>query len=125
MDFAEWSKTAVSLNTLEVNREVMRDLYVTPNGSVICHDVRLPRWMLGKQTESAYVAWNIPYTPENIERIKEFGGKLDDGSGYCERGYSWAWFDGDDSLDGSLERAFNFVEKYQKIIFTEDEILQQ
>ena len=113
MNFIEWSKTAETTYTCNVNRNTIRDIYVSPNGTFLCHDLTLPRNPFNnKQSEMTYIAWNIPFDEINKARIQEFGGVLENQSGYCEDGFSWGWFRGDDSL----ERAFNYAEKYKQEI---------
>ena len=40
--FKEWEESAVTENTIQVNRDTTRDVYVFPNGIKVYHDVQLP-----------------------------------------------------------------------------------
>lgn len=101
MDFKTWELTAESKKTLEVNRDVIRDIYPMPNGIDLMQDVCMPRNPFGKTWEKTVVCYTLPNTEK--EHVEKAGGELSDDY-YTEDGYGTAVFKGDDSM----EKAFNF-----------------
>ena len=60
MDFKEWSATAVSVMTLQVQRDIVRDCYVFPNG-IECHeDYISPHNIFKKPRSFVLVSYMVP-----------------------------------------------------------------
>ena len=103
MTFKEWEKVAESVQTLEVNRDTIRDIYPTPNGVNLMHDLTMPRSIFKPQTELAVVCYTVSEDKE--ASIKAAGGELS-GDYYTDEGYGTPIFFGEDSL----EKAYNYAQ---------------
>ena len=102
MTFKEWEDSVKSERTIEVSREVTRDIYKTPNGINLMHDVTLPHNFFKKQTELTVVDYTL--FCNKAQDVNAAGGTMNDEDYYTSDGYGVAVFRGEDSL----EKAYNF-----------------
>jgi hypothetical protein len=103
MNFTSWENNVESLQTIEVGRDVIRDVYQMPNGIKLIQDVGIPRNIFAKQWENTVVDYIMSYSEK--EKVKKAGGELSDAY-YTEDDYGTPVFYG----EGSLEKAFNFAQ---------------
>ena len=101
--FKEWEKDAESIQTMEVNRDTIRDIYPTPNRIELMHDLIMPRSIFKPQREVAVVCYTV--TEDKEASIKAAGGELS-GDYYTDEGFGTPVFFG----EGSLEKAFNYAQ---------------
>lgn len=106
-DYATWSRFAETLETLEVNRNIIQDTYKTPNGIYLHHRVYLPWNPFAKQSEYVSVSYILQKTPSVEALVLSFSGELDCEDSYTEEGYGIAFFKGEQSM----ENAYNFSQK--------------
>ena len=104
MDFKEWSETAVSELTCDIGRDGIRDVYTTPKGIKVYHEVIMPRSIFKPQYEHTMI--DIIYPVDKEGWLKEQGVARLDTDRYTEEGFGYPIFSG----EGSLERAYNFIE---------------
>lgn len=102
MDFATWEKSVKSTQTIEVGRDVIRDIYPTPNGISIMHDICIPRNIFARQCENSIVMYTLP--EDKKELVVSAGGRLSKDY-YTEDGYGTPVFCGKDCL----KKAFIFA----------------
>jgi hypothetical protein len=104
MNFKEWAKIAVSEHSCDIGRDGIRDVYVTPKGIRVYHEVIMPRSIFKPQYEHTMI--DIIYPVDKEGWLKEQGVARLDTDRYTEEGFGYPIFSG----DGSLERAYNFID---------------
>ena len=102
MTFAEWEQTAETIQTLEVGRNIIRDIYPTPNGIELMHDVCMPHNPFAKSYEDTVVGFTLAESQRPA--VEAAGGKLNTEDYYTEEGYGVARFYGEDCL----RKAYDF-----------------
>ena len=103
--FKEWEDTVESEYTCEFGRDWTRDIYPTPSGIKIYHEVCLPWNPFRQQTERAMVDVILPESLESW--LRERHGAGFDRDRYTEEGFGYPVFSGEDCL----EKAYNFIPK--------------
>ena len=102
MNFAEWEQTAETQQTIEVSRSITRDIYPTPNGIELAHNVCLPWNPFAKPWEDAVVFYILPECKKAA--VEAAGGTLNCEDYYTEEHFGLAVFGG----ENALEKAYNF-----------------
>jgi hypothetical protein len=111
MNYKEWSEKAESEFTCEFSRDGIRDVYPTPFGIKLYHEVFMPRNIFVNQSELALVDVIIHRSKE--EWLKEkYGINWLDYNRYTEDDYGYPIF----LCENSLEKGFNFAMKFNKEI---------
>ena len=100
--FTEWEQTAETKKTIEVNRDIIRDIWPTPNGIDLMQDVCMPRHIFAQQREYTLVQYILPVSQRAA--VEAAGGTLNTEDYYTEEGYGMALFTGEDSM----EKAWHF-----------------
>lgn len=108
MTFSDWEKTAVSEYTGEFSSDGIRDVYTTPSGIKVYHEVIIPRSLFKKQSERTMV--DIIFPADKEKDLKEQGVSELDVDRYTEEGFGYPIFRG----ENSLEKAYNFIESLSK-----------
>ena len=99
MTFKQWEKIAVSKRTLEVGRNIIRDIYELPNGIEVIEDYVTPWNVFQKSFSVVDVVYVMPLST----RIP--GGEMSDAGYYGEEGYGFPSFRG----NNAMEKAYNFA----------------
>ena len=102
MNFKEWEEQAVSEATLEISRDITRDIYTFPNGTKVYHEVCMPWNPFKPQSEWALLDKELPVSM--IPDLKKQGIGLDT-ERYSPDGFGIPVFSGEQCL----EKAFNFA----------------
>ena len=103
--FEQWENTAESLNTIQVNRDIVRDTYKFPDGTIVYTDYVSPHNIFIKPFEYVVVDLIIEDNNENKELLKKHSGIIDTDH-YTEEGYGMPAFKHEAD---ALKNAFNFV----------------
>ena len=109
MDFQAWGKIANSINTIQVNRNTVRDFYLTPNNVQIMVDTVFPHNVFQKSFERVVLSLSLQKTSENAAQIKSFGGELSDDY-YTDENHFTPLFNG----DNAFENAYNYSQTLKK-----------
>lgn len=107
MNYKDWEEVSESIRTIEVNKDTIRDIYPTPNGIELMHDVIMPRSIFKPQQEIAAVCFTIP---EDKKASVEAAGGVYSEDYYTDEGYGTPVFFGKDSL----EKAYNYAQTLKK-----------
>ena len=104
MTFKKWEATVETEFTCDIGRDGIRDVYATPFGIKVYHEVFMPRSIFKPQSEWTLI--DIIYPVDKEEWLKKHGAAFLDVDRYTEEGFGYPVFKGKDSL----ERAYNFIE---------------
>ena len=109
MTFKEWEAVIETEYTCEFGRygnPCIRDIYTTPPGVKVHDEVIMPRSIFKPPYKRTLVDLIYPVT--ELPRLRETYGDVDlDCDRYTEKGFGYPLFIG----EGSLELAYNFIEK--------------
>lgn len=103
MNFKSWYQNVEATNTIQVNRNTVRDFYLTPNKVQIMVDTVIPYNWFKKTFERVVVCLSMKKTAENIAKVKHFCGEVSDDY-YTDENHFTPLFNG----DNGLENAYNF-----------------
>ena len=102
MNFKEWEEQAVSEATINVSRDITRDVYTFPNGTKVYHEVLMPSNPFKSQHEWAVLDKEYPVS---VKPVLLMQGITLDTERYSPEGFGLPTFSG----EGCLENAFNFA----------------
>ena len=108
--YKEWSEKAESIETFEVGRDGIRDIYSLPNKTIVYHEQYVPRHWGKKSREQTVVEICVEDNKENSALAKKHGGRLWQ-TPYGQEGQMYFVFDGTEQEEDSLKLAFEFVMK--------------
>lgn len=97
-----WAEKTESTQTMEISRDIIRDIYPVGNGINIAHNVCLPRNPFKSQSEWAYVCYTLHISDK--PKVLAAGGSWNEEM-YTEEGYGTPEFFGDDCLKKAYEFA--------------------
>lgn len=102
--FSVWETKAESMLTIEVNRDIIRDIYLTPAGIQLMHDVCMPAHVFGKTWNVTIIDYALPL--DSVGVVEAAGGTLSEDY-YTEDGHGVAKFSGT-GVD-SVQLAYEFM----------------
>jgi hypothetical protein len=103
--FEQWEETAESLETIEVNRNRIRDVYKFPDGTTVYDDYVSPHNVFRPSFNYVVVDLIIKDNVENKELLKKYGGTIDIDH-YTEDGFGMPAFKHETD---ALKNAYEFV----------------
>jgi hypothetical protein len=113
MNFKQWSEVVESIETIQVDREKVRDIYKTPNNVDLIETVVFPYNIFKSNYSYVWVGLTLKDTPQNNELVNKYGGKLEQ-EPYGEVGYMFPCFD-------VLEQAYNFATEQKETVLKQFE----
>lgn len=115
-NYQNWLENAVSLETINQNRNTILDVYQFPHGYKVMDYTFLPRNPF--KPNFSYCVIDIVLNSNNknvIELLKLFGGIVNE-SYYTDEGYFLPEFKEIENKDSPMERAYNFLNNVIKFI---------
>lgn len=103
MEFKDWQEQAISIETINISHQVIRDRYILPNGIRVMEDWITPWNIFQKAFSLVVVDYTIPMDTK-IDKAEV----SDDY--YTEDGYGVPVFRGDDAM----EDAYNYAMELTK-----------
>lgn len=107
MKYEEWASNAVSEQTIQVNRDTVRDIYTFPNGVKAIDDLVLPWNPLQMPRRQVTLDYTVP---DNDPVVLAAGATIE--RWYEEEGFGHPQFHG---TEGSMEKAFALAHILKKV----------
>ena len=105
--YNEWLNKAEAIESINVNRSTVRDIYQFPNNVRVIENTVFP-WSIFKQNYSyVWLDLILPKTPEIEFILNKFNGETNENI-YTDDGYFTPEFREIDNEPTPMERAFNF-----------------